>query len=148
MATLKYEDPGSVANMATTELNSLANNARALGVEYDNRSAGANNFFWGEFELAVTFGTAPTAGSIVELYLIPCLDGTNYATGDASAVPQNGLYVGGWEVQAVTSAQRLVLRGVVLPPCRFKALVKNATGQAFPSSGSTVRMLPSREQSV
>lgn len=151
MASIKLE-AGSIQTLATTELNSLANAAAALGVEYDNSS---NLYLWGIFELNVTFGTNPTAGSTVDLYLIPAPDGTNYddnTTGASGAAPST-CYMGGFPLRAVTTAQKVplglgILRGIELPPTKFKAFVINKSGQAFPASGSTLKMVPYRYQSV
>lgn len=151
MADIKGK-AGSIVSLATTELNSLANNAGALGVEYDNAT---NLYLFGLFELNVTFGSAPTANNTVDLYLIPCPDGTNYddaVTGASGSAPSTS-YAGGFPLRAVTSAQKVPLglgvQGAIpLPPVKFKAFLLNKSGQAFPSSGSTLKMVPSMYQSV
>ncbi len=150
MASIKLE-AAAISSIATTELNSLANNAGVLGAEYDN-SAGLYRF--GVFELNVTFGTNPTAGNTVDLYLIPAPDGTNYddaVTGASGAAPIT-TYVGGFPVRAVTTAQKvplgLGLTLINLPPTKFKAFLLNKSGQAFPASGSTLKLVPYRYQSV
>ncbi len=150
MASLKLE-AAAIATLASTELNSLANNAGALGAEYDNAT---NLYMYGVFELNVTFGTNPTAGNTVDLYIIPAPDGTNYddnTTGASGAAPIT-TYVGGFPLRAVTTAQKvplgLGLTLVNLPPTKFKAFLLNKSGQAFPASGSTVKMVPYRYQSV
>ena len=152
MASIKLE-AGSIVSVATTELNSLANNAAALGAEYDNAT---NLYLFGLFELNVTFGSAPTAGKTVDLYIIPAPDGTNYddnTTGASGAAPAT-CFVGSFPLRAVTTAQKIPLglaaQGYVqLPPTKFKVfVVNNASGQSFPSSGSTVKMVPYRYQSV
>lgn len=150
MASIKLE-AAAISSIATTELNSLANNAGVLGAEYDN-SAGL--YMFGVFELNVTFGTNPTAGNTVDLYLIPAPDGTNYddaVTGASGAAPIT-TYVGGFPVRAVTTAQKvplgLGLTLINLPPTKFKAFLLNKSGQAFPASGSTLKMVPYRYQSV
>jgi hypothetical protein len=113
-----------------------------LGTEYDN-SVALN--FWGDFELVVSFGVAPTAQSTVDLYLTPTLDGTNYCDGGGSTQPTNE-WRGSWSLAAATS-QRLPLHGIALPPTKFKIfVVNNGTGQNFAASGNTVKMLPYREQ--
>lgn len=152
MATGKYETT-TIASLMTTELNSLANNAGALGVEYDNAT---NLYLWGYFELVVTYGTNPTAGNLVELYLVPAPDGTNYAdnTTGASGTTSANYYVGGFPLRAVTTAQRIGLTGasgsgpIWLPPCKFKAFVINKAGQAMAASGNTLKMIPYRYQIV
>lgn len=149
MATIKY-DAAAIASLATTELNSLANGSGAIGAEYDNAT---NLYLYGLFELNVTFGTNPTAGALVNLYLVPAPDATNYddaPTGASPAVPASE-YVGGFPVRAVTTAQKIPLGlgvfGLVpLPPVKFKAYLLNNSGQAFPASGSTLKMVPFRYQ--
>ncbi len=150
MASIKLE-AAAIATVASTELNSLANAALALGADYDN-STGL--YLYGLFELNVTFGSNPTAGNTVDLYIIPAPDGTNYddaVTGAAGTAPITS-YVGGFPLRAVTTAQKvplgLGLTLVNLPPTKFKVAVKNGSGQAFPSSGSTIKMIPYRYQSV
>lgn len=149
MTSLKLE-AASIATIASTELNSLANGSAALGAEYDNATG---LYLWGLFELNVTFGTNPTAGNTVDLYIIPAPDGTNYddyTTGAAGIAPST-CYVGGFPLRAVTSAQKIPLgtvRRIDLPPTKFKVLLVNGSGQAFPASGSTVKMVPYRYQSA
>ena len=143
MGSIKLE-AGSIATLLSTEMNSLANNAAALGAEFDN-SAGL--WLFGLFELNVTFGTGPTAGSTVDLYIIPAPDGTNYddaVTGASGSAPATS-YAGGFPLRNVTSAQKVplgVVRRIELPPTKFKAFVINRSGQSFPSSGSTVKLVP------
>lgn len=151
MADIKAK-AGSIATMASTELNSLANNAGALGAEYDNAT---NLYLSGVFELNVTFGSAPTAGNTVDLYIIPAPDGTNYddaVTGASGSAPAS-CYAGGFPLRAVTTAQKVPLGvglsgPVPLPACKFKVFVLNKSGVAFPSSGSTVKMVPQLYQSA
>lgn len=150
MASIKLE-AAAITTVASTELNSLANAALALGAEYDNSSG---LYLYGLFELNVTFGSNPTAGNTVDLYLIPAPDGTNYddAVTGASGTAPITTYVGGFPLRAVTTAQKVPLgiglTLVNLPPTKFKVAVKNGSGQAFPSSGSTVKLIPYRYQSV
>lgn len=151
MTSIKFE-AAAIATLVSTEANSLANNAAALGAEYDNAT---NLYMYGLFELNVTFGSNPTAGNTVDLYIIPAPDGTNYDdnTAGASGVAPSTCYVGGFPLQAKTTAHKvplgLGLRGMVpIPPTKFKAFIINKSGVAFPSSGSTLKMVPYRLQSV
>ena len=151
MASVKWE-AAAISSIATTELNSLANNDAALGAEYDNAT---NLYEAGLFELNVTFGTNPTAGSPVELYIVPAPDGTNYDDGDGTPLAQVNTFVGAFYVRAVTTAQKMTLGipgaalgPILLPPTKFKALLYNKSGQAFPASGSTLKMVPYRRQVV
>lgn len=142
----------TITSLMTTELNSLANNAAALGVEFDNA---AGLWLSAIFELNVTFGTNPTAGNTVDLYIIPAPDGTNYddaVTGASGSAPSS-CFAGGFPVRAVTTAQHIPLGvgqtgPIPLPPTKFKAFLRNGAGQAFPSSGSTLKMVASMYQSA
>ena len=140
---------GTLQSLLTTEVNSLANNARtAASAAYDNSAAGFG-FLWGEFELVVTFGAAPTAGTGFDLYLIESVDGTNYTDGSSSVAPPLTSFVGSFPLRAVTTAQRIHLRGVPLPPGKWKALLhNNGTGQTAAASGNTLSVLPYRQQGV
>lgn len=145
MASFKYE-AASIATLLSTELNSLANGSAALGAEYDNSS---NLYLWGVFELAVTFGSAPTAGSLINLYFEIAADGSNYS--DDQSI--SSAYIGGFPLRNVTSAQRVPLAlgmsgPIWLPPTKFKVRAVNNSGQSFPSSGSTIKMVPHRLQSA
>ena len=125
----------ALANCLTTELNALANAAAsAAGSAQDNTT---NLDLWGDFELAVTFGSNPTAASTIDLYLIASVDGTNYA--DSAVLPVTAL-VGSFVLRAVTTAQLVHVLRVPLLPGKFKMAVLNNSGQSFPASGSTVKM--------
>ena len=137
MATIQLATYRGVSTVLSTELNSLAaTTGKAISSALDN---GTNLDLFDDLELAVDFVTAPTAGTVIELYLLPSVDGTSYPDGDASIVPQASLYVGGFVVRSTTAAQRMVLRGIALPPGLFKYLLQNTTNQAFPASGSTLK---------
>lgn len=141
MATQKY-NVGSLVNMQATGT-SLALSAGSTVVAltnqpYDNRT---NLFFWGDIDLVCTFGTAPTAGKILELYAIPSLDGTNFADGDASKTPDAGLRIGAVAVRGVNTQQRLTFRGCNLPPHKFNLVLKNGADQTI-SAGWTLDILP------
>lgn len=132
----------AAVSLLTTELNSLANGSFATaGSAYDN---GTNLYLWGDFELVVGTGSAMTANNTFDLYLLPSVDGTNYI--DTTGPPPNA-YVGSFVCQAATSG-RYILRDVPLPLSKFKAYIKNGSGQALSSSGSTLKLLPCANQST
>lgn len=141
MSSIQLAAYRGVSNAMTTELNSLASSTgKAISSAFDNST---NLDLFDDLQLTVTFASAPTAGTVVELYLLPSIDGgTDYADGSTSVLPQSSLYVGGFAVRAVTTAQKMIVRGVALPPGLFKYLVQNTTNQAFPASGSTLERNP------
>lgn len=148
----KYE-VGTSAQMLSTELNSLANNSgisqnTGTNAAFDNGNS-LNLFFWGDLELNVTFASTPTANSAVEVYIIPAEDGTNFGTTTDGSNPVYDLtsFVGSFSIPAQTTAIRRHLRGIILPPCKFKLFVINRSGVAFPATGTmTITLYPYREQ--
>lgn len=146
MATIKWAAYTDRGNVLTTELNALANAGRsAAGTEIDNAT---NKDRWGKFELNVTFGTAPSAGGYVEIYAVTAPDGTNYEDGSNTVDPGTHKLIDRIPVRAVTTAQRLTGRQFPLEPAKTKFLLLNASGQAFPASGSTLKLYTTNESSV
>lgn len=118
--------------LETTSLNSLTTTGTVTGSAVDNSS---DKYLYGDFELFITYGTNPTAGSLIQLSLLRSVDGSNYeATGGASVV-------GSFVLAATTSGQTLVVRGVPLPPGLFKPhIAALTTGQTAAASGNTLKM--------
>jgi hypothetical protein len=142
MSEIYLSDYAGVTTVLSTELNALvASNGKAISAALSNGADanGHNGYLFADLELAVDFVTAPTAGTVIELYLLPSLDGVVYPDGSTSVLPQSSLYVGGFAVRNTTAAQVMVIRGVALPPGSYKYLVQNTTNQPFPASGSTLR---------
>ena len=126
------------ATVLGTELNALASAART------NASAavanGTNLDTVGYFELAVTFGSAPSADGFIALYLLPALGGSTFADGSNTVSPGADSWVINIPLNAVTSAQNKQVGPVALPPCDFKIIAENKSGQAFPATGSTLKI--------
>lgn len=135
--TFSWATPEAAASALTTELNALANATRCAPSAAIDNSSGL--YLYMDAELNVTYGTNPSTGGYCGLYLLPSLDGTNYADGDASTVPQKALLVGVFELRASTSAQRLELTRIPIPPRKFKLLVDNQAGQAMGATGNTLK---------
>lgn len=139
MATIELSAYGTIATALSTGLDSLANGSSAITAALDN---GTDRSIWDDLELVVTFGTAPALNAPVEVYLVPSVDGTNYADGSATVLPSPNLLVGTFLVRAVTTAQRVAIRKIELPPGLFKYLVRNQAGQAMAASGNTLKRRP------
>jgi hypothetical protein len=138
MADIKWKPSARSGNPTTimsTDLNSLANAAGVESAEVDND---ADLDIFVDLQLEVTFGSAPTENAPVEVYLEGKVDGTNYPTSSAEGRPRNG-FVGSFICDNVTTLQRLHLPKVQLPPFDFKIFLLNKSGQAFPSSGTTLK---------
>jgi hypothetical protein len=143
MATTTTQVSGSIASLLTTELNSLANNSLAIGSAYSS-SAG---YLMAELQIDVTFGSAPTANTGLSVWFLRAIDGTNYEMGGSSTTPTR------WPDAVIPLAalttQQLITVECKLPPGTFKPLLKNdGSGQAFPSSGSTLKILPTTVQNA
>jgi hypothetical protein len=138
MATIQLGPYRGITTVMSTEFNSLASGTgKAISAAIDNST---DLDLFADLELSVTFAAAPTAGGVVELYLLPSADGgTTYPDGSGSVLSQASLYVGGFPIRAVDTLQVLVMRGVALPSGFYKYLVQNTATQAFVSSGNTLR---------
>jgi hypothetical protein len=128
----------SRGTVLTTELNSLAASSRTnAGTEISNQT---NLDRYGVLELQVTFGSAPSSGGYLELYMVTAPDGTNYEDGSSSNDPGGHTLAAIIPVRATTSAQRLLSAVFGLEPAKTKFILSNQTSQAFPASGSTVTL--------
>ena len=128
---------------------SQANNTQvAATTTLDCRSGGnAAEMFYGDFELNGGFGSAPAVGAQINLYLVPALDGTNYADVDTTNhnMPPE-CFVGSFIVnKAQTVAQRMVIMGVPLRPDLYKAYIDNQSAQTL-SSTWTLKSVASEDQ--
>lgn len=147
MSTIKQLNYETITSLMTTELNSLTNNSRAIGSAAGADGTAAN--LLGDFELVVTYGTNPTVDTTIDLYLVRSADGTNYEDGDASIRPAAECFVGSFQVRAVTTAQRMVVRDVPMPPGLYKPVIhNNGTGQTFAASGNTLKVRTHNRQVV
>lgn len=143
MSVVKYK-LGSQSTLLSTELNALANNTNVLTSSAFNNTqsgGGGDGYFYADLELAVTYGTAPTAGTSCTVWFIQTQDGTNYEDAGASVTPSRGPDVV-FPLRNVNTAQR-IMRRCSIPQGNFKVLIRNDnTGQAFSASGHTLKIRP------
>ena len=125
----------SIVSVLTTELNSLANATMSANSATQDQDAIRHNFV--EFELVVTYGTAPLAGQRVLLFLLPNLDGSNFATSNIEYISH---LAGIFTLDDVTTAQRIIIRNVLLPSVDFQVALYNDAGQAMAASANTLKM--------
>lgn len=135
--------------IAGTSLNAMANAAVVVGSAIDNSS---NLDQYSAWELICKFQSSPGGGAVMELYLLPSLDGTNYADGAAAGPvnPSYNSYVGSFIVEANTNAQRLIITGVTMPTGKFKACLVNKTAQttAATNTDTVLTYVTYNDQSV
>ena len=138
MAENQYTAYGSVTSIMTTDLNqsNLTSNAKKITAALDNST---DRYFWDDLELVCTFAATPSANATLEVYLIPSIDGSNYTDGSDSVDPPSTSLVGIFPIRAVTSVQRLSIRGIQLPPGLFKYVVWNKTGVSSSGTSNTLK---------
>ena len=110
-------------------------------------------YLMADFEIVLGSATFVGFDSLIELYIIPSVDGTNYAdwTGGAAVVADqqenNALRVGDVTTSGAVGAQRLVLRGVEMPPGKFKVGIRNRGGVTL-NATNTCKWRPWQYSSV
>jgi len=118
--------------------NSLADGSGAISSEIDNSSG---LYMFGDLE--ITQGGAVTSSGLdarIDVYLVPTYDGTNYPVPGGAATFTGSQFVGAISsvetvgTVAVTSFTNGTLRGIMLPPCKFKIGASNELGAAFNSA--------------
>lgn len=138
---------GNPISILTTELNSLTTTGAAISSTVAND---ADHDMFVDLFLTIDYGTNPTAGSLIECYIVRSYDGTNFEDGSTTGpvVPASG-FVGAFVLRATTDTQILCIPGVAVPPEDFKVLVvAKTTGQTAAASGNTLIGLFYGEQIV
>ena len=138
VSAVKWQAAPTKTQIMTTQLDGLANNTiSSASTEVDN-SVNLDTYAW--LELNVTFGSAPSdANPTVDVYMAKAPDGTNYESAPLTGGAQQGhMFIGSFPVQKVTSAQRIVVGPIPLPPTKFQLYLDNQTGQAMAANGNTL----------
>lgn len=138
MSTIKWEAPGSIQTILGSGLNSLADGANETSPSISNDQAAELNLYM-MLELYLAAPSTRASDARVDLYLLPTVDGTNYAMGSDSIDPSPANWVGQFIPPADTTAVYLVIQKIEIPPVDFKLLLINETGVAFASSGNTLK---------
>lgn len=145
---------GSVLNLLTTELNSLASgSACAFGPEINNLLAAPGGYMLGDlnFKLASS-SSALTSASYLDVCFVPTVDGTNYpkfTSGSSYKLAVQNYKVGTiWLFPGTLSSEAIYecLPGVRIPGGKFKTVLINQSGVTLPSSGNTLDLYPTPEQ--
>lgn len=118
----------------------------------DNSAAGAGYLF---ADLLVDLGSAvfpALADNAIELYLIPSVDGTNFPdfTGGGTVTDEqenNQYFVGSVTILQGTATYSGALRGVELPPGKFKLAIRSRAGVAL-NATNTLKWRPWSYSSV
>ena len=147
LTQLKWKRDSGTTSLMTTELNSLTTTGSAISSAIDND---ASMWIFADIELSITYGTNPTANTLIECYIVRAIDGSNYEDGSTTGpvVPRSGL-IGSFTLRATTSTQVMVIPMVTLPPGDFKVMVWSRTsGQTAAASGNTLKMIPYTQEAA
>ena len=125
-------------------LDSLTDNEFTdLGDEIDNST---DLRMFADVELVLGSAAFTGTDSGIELYLIPCVDGTNYPTwtgnGTADEQENNGFFVGFMALTGTTAAQRATLREIELPSGKYKFACRNRGNVTLAASGNSLKWRP------
>jgi hypothetical protein len=131
---IKWSTANTISTIFSTDLNSFAGGVKVLSTTIAN-SVTTETF--ASFELVCQFLVSPT--QFMAIYIIPSLNGTNFADGDVTTPPQSNLHKINIPVRSTTSVQRLIVDNISLPPFDFKVLLDNQAGTLV-SSGNTLKM--------
>lgn len=148
-STFKWVAPESIATALSTGLDSLADSTSdttgfsALSSAIDNTT---DLFLFINLELNLAAqGSARASGAFCAVYITYSLDGTNYADGSNKVFTE---LLATFPLDAATTARRVVRENIPIAPLPFKLQVLNDTGQAFASSGNTLKYRRHNEQAV
>lgn len=145
-APFTWGSVGSVMNLLTTEMNSLAvATLTSLGPEINNSSG------YKEGQLYLNLASAAfVSGCFAEVFFVPSNDtaGGSYPTLGTYAQEALANYrVGVMFIKGTTAAQKSILPYVPIPLGKFKAfLATNGSCPALASSGSTLDLYPTPTQ--
>lgn len=150
MGAITWEAYGTADTLNTTaSVDSLADGSPVILDEVDNSIARKQYAdLVVELDAAGSGVVAVGLDARIDVYLLPAVDGTNYPD-PPGATPGNVTpnyhvgtisSVGSVGTPAAETFKRGVLRGIVLPPQKFKILLVNELGAAFPASGNSIKL--------
>lgn len=134
----KWSTPAATLTVLSTGLNSLANNTMSAASSTITNNTNLDIYCDIEVLLAAL---SPTAAAYVALYIWEAVDGTNFpAQSDADLRLTSTQLLCVVPVGTTAStAQRVAVRNVLLPPGAFQIKLDNQTGVALAASGNTVK---------
>jgi hypothetical protein len=137
---IKWSAPTGVQTLITTDLDSKLTQDPACSAVYDNSTAKDTH---ADFEFGVCYAAVPNSLDVALLAVGPEVDGTNAPEGFVTQSGTTIIYTQRLlspmylfqSVNASTSVvERLVLRGVPIPPGKFKVLIWNTSDTTYKDS--------------
>ena len=124
MASFPWNTPTSRTTGIAAE--SIANGAGFVGSAIDNATNLDDTM---DLQVTINCASAPVANTVLYVYLLLAIDGTNYEDGSTSLQPVK-VPVASIPARAVTGAQVVSVSGIPIPPQPFKIMIWNAVGYA------------------
>lgn len=147
-ATLKLSGylatEAAIVFAGTQQLDSLTDNEYTdLSNEIDNST---NKYAYVDIRVSLASLNPTGADAGLEIYLIPCVDGTNYPdwTGNSTSdqSQNNGFIVGFVPVSTGSGAKAGALRGVELPNGKYKWGVRNRANVSLAADAGDIYWRP------
>jgi len=132
-----YEE--AETTILSTELNSLVDGGNIISASFNNT---ADLFVFEDVEILVKSVTTPAADAHIKLYILPSVDGTNFADGSDSIDPADSNEVYTVLVRAVAADQYHTFRGIILPPGFYKYLIMQELGVTMAATLNTLKRRP------
>jgi hypothetical protein len=141
-ATGKYAlSAVGLTTVLSTELDGLASGSMsAAGATFDNS---VNQDLKVDIEVFLA-SLSPTAGSYVSIYIAESVDGSNFPAPSAADMRSSVTHLLAVipTGTAASTTQRLVIRGIDIPPTKMKFYLDNQVTVGLNASGNTVKILP------
>lgn len=137
-STAQWGTPENIVTALTTELNTLAAGAAAIGASVDN---GTDRYLYISFELLMaSVDWSAAIGLYLPIWCLYSLDGTNYEDGlIAGPIIPARTADGYFAARKVNGAQRLIFGNVPLLPYKFMPFIQNGCTAALAAANNTLK---------
>lgn len=141
--------------IASASLSALATGGYAIttaGSEINNVPTSGSVVSYDMADLTITLSSAVTAGTgspTIVVWVLPSVDGTNYPTppGSTAAAAPPGLSYTFQQVPGV-STSTIVCPNIPIGPYKFRVMIQNNLGVAFPTSTTSTCKLQRRNMQM
>jgi hypothetical protein len=145
MASILW-DSADVSTIMSTEMDSLQPELGCVSQEINNSSG---LYLFNDIELFLNNNNQIfKQGSFIELYLLSAINNVDYEDGGTLINPSPSSLVGVFNVMSSVVSQRQTLKQITIPPCKYKYLIINKTGEVLPSSNNTIKIIPYRYKTI
>src|SRR5215472_2592898 len=132
-----------LTTVLSTGLNSLTSGSMSAASSTYANQTNLDIYVDLEVNLA-SFSPATSPAPYVSIYILESVDGSNFPAQSAAdlRLTTTQLFCSVPIGSTATTAQRVAVRNLIIPPGAVQFLLDNQTGAALAASGSTVKILP------